>query len=166
MKKNNNDYKTMATMFVKYDIRGFLLNNHVLTEIDVSDENILGIAKDVFKNEPEPIKDVVLYKAIIGYNDVLIGGWNKNGAVRRSVNTVDFIKGICKVFNLLVRMKRNNSYDNYKQAVDTIDSIDVLIRALQGNIEYEKLAAILVDNYMEACLKEINVCENNTESEN
>ena len=148
----SNDYKTMGRLFTKYDIRGFL-RNHGTTEIDTTDECLVSITKDIFRNDPEQTENVKLYEAINRFSGVLFGQYSNNTAVKKAVTTVTFVKGVCRVYNLLVRLKNHNKFNEYKKIVDAVNSIDILLRDIPDNINYTKLATMLADLYLNSVIE-------------
>ena len=149
----SNDYKTFGKLFAKHDIRGFL-RNHGTTALNVdTDECLASVARDVFRNDDSEMKDIRLYRAMNKFSDALTGQYTNNTAVKKAVTTVDFLRYVCKIYNLLVVLKNHNRFREYKGIVDAINNVDILLKNLPNNINYDKLAVMLSESYLNAIIE-------------
>lgn len=145
------DYKAMARMAVEHDAYGFL-KNHGTTKIS-TEESLLPTAMDLFRNDDEYVGKIRLYEAVKKFSDVLVGNYTNNTAVRAANTTAEYVNFIVKIYNLLVVLKNNHKLNQYKQVVDVLKNVNILIRNIPGNVDYMKLAAMLSEVYLNIVLE-------------
>lgn len=156
---NSIDYKTMGMLFIKYNIRRFLVR-HGVDELDES--ALLSIAMDIFKGESsKEVESIKLYIALMRNSNILIGNYTNNSAAKRAEVVGGLIAFVTKTYNLLVRLYSNGLYTEYRELIAYIDDVDVLCKNIPGNIDYDKLAKALSKLYLEDLLKVANKIETN-----